>query len=101
MKYFLCRLIPPRTTFAQNMTAAEAKVMAEHAAYWHELSGKGKAIIFGPVADPKGVWGVVILEVEDEAEGQYLTAHDPAITAKIGARFEILPMPKIVIGKKR
>jgi hypothetical protein len=31
---FLYKLIPPRLTFAQDMTEAERKVMQEHATYW-------------------------------------------------------------------
>ncbi len=101
MKYFLCRLIPPRPTFARDMTAAEAKVMTDHVAYWTNLATKGTAIVFGPVADPKGDWGVGILEVEDEVEVQSLTSNDPVMKSAIGARYEILWMPKAVIGVKR
>lgn len=101
MNYFLCRLIPPRPTFAQDMTEAEAKVMSDHAAYWTGLAERGKVIVFGPVADPKGVWGVGILEVEDETEAQTLTANDPVMKSAIGATYEILPMPSAVIGRKR
>ncbi len=100
MKYFFCRLLPPRPTFAQDMTAAEARVMQEHGAYWTDLAEKGTAIVFGPVADPQGVWGLGILRVKDEAEAQSLTANDPVIKAAIGARYEILPMPRAVIGKE-
>ena len=28
----------------------------------------GKVIVFGPVADPKGPWGLGVLRVRDEAE---------------------------------
>jgi uncharacterized protein YciI len=101
MKYFLTKLIPPRPTFAQDMTEVEAQVMRNHGAYWTELAERGTAIIFGPVADPDGVWGVGILEVENEAEVQALTAHDPVMRAGIGARYEILPMASAVIGSKR
>jgi uncharacterized protein YciI len=100
MKYFFCRLIPPRPTFAQDMTAAEALVMRDHVAYWTELAERGTAIVFGPVADPKGVWGVAILEVEDEAEVQSLTSNDPVMKAALGATYEILPMLRAIIGKK-
>ncbi len=101
MKYFLCRLIPPRPTFPQDMTDAEAKVMSEHVAYWTELADKGTAVVFGPVADPQGVWGLGILEVEDEATVQSLTSNDPVMRSAIGASYEILPMPRAVVGKKR
>jgi uncharacterized protein len=101
MKYFLCRLLPPRPTFAQDMTETEAKVMRAHVAYWTDLAERGTAIVFGPVADPKGVWGVGILEVGDEAQVQSLTANDPVMLEKIGTTYEILPMPRTVIGRKR
>ena len=101
MKYFLCRLIPPRPSFAQDMADEESKVMSAHVAYWTDLAERGTAIVFGPVADAKGTWGVGILEVEDEAEIQSLTSNDPVMKAGIGATYEILPMPRAVIGRKR
>ena len=45
------------------MAPPEAKAMNEHVAYWTDLLGKGKAIAFGPVLDPKGPWGVGIVSV--------------------------------------
>ena len=99
MKYFFCRLIPPRSTFAQDMTEKEAQVMGDHAAYWTALAEKGTAIVFGRVADPDGVWGLGVLAVEDEKDVQ-LTANDPVIRSAIGATYTILPMPKVVIGSK-
>jgi uncharacterized protein YciI len=101
VKYFLCRLLPARPTFAQDMDARAAEAMKRHVAYWADLAERGVVILFGPVADPKGGWGVGILEVEDETEAHALTSKDPAILAALGARYEILPMPRIVIGRKR
>lgn len=75
--------------------------MGDHVVYWTGLAEKGTAIVFGPVADPKGVWGVGILEVEDEAEVQALTANDPVMRSALGATYEILPMLRVVIGRKR
>ncbi len=53
-KQFLCKLIPPRPTFVQDMTEAERNVMQEHAIYWKGLIDRRIAIVFGPVLDPKG-----------------------------------------------
>ena len=100
MSFFLCKLIPPRPTFAEDMTEVEAKVMQEHVAYWTDLANKGIAIAFGPVADPKGTWGVGILEVESESDIQIISAKDPALASNIGCRAESYPMPQIVLGKK-
>ena len=97
-KYFLCRLVPPRPTFAADMNREEADAMKRHASYWRELVAKEKAIVFGPVADPKGVWGVGIVAVEDEGEVNDLQAQDPAIRAKIGLRYETHPMMNAVFG---
>jgi len=94
--YYLCRLIPPRPSFAAEMTPAEAKAMGEHVAYWSDLLSKGKVIAFGPVMDPKGPWGVGIVSVRDAGELHELQANDPAIKAHIGLRYEAFEMPRLV-----
>ena len=68
--FFLIRLLPPRPTFLVDMNEAEQRVMGEHAGYWKKLLDEGVAFAFGPVADPKGAWGVGIIEVEGEGGGQ-------------------------------
>lgn len=94
MKTFFCRLLPPRPTFAQDMSAAEAKAMQEHAVYWRECMARGQVVVFGLVADPAAAFGVVIIEVADEDEARRLTANDPAIRAGHGLRYEIHLMPR-------
>ena len=94
--YFLSKLIPPRPTFASDMSEDEAAKMKEHAAYWHGLMRQRKAHAFGPVADPKGAWGVGILETENFMEAKALCAADPAAVS-LGFRVEIYPMPSVVL----
>ena len=94
MKTFFCRLVPPRPTFGQDMSEAEAKLMADHAAYWRGWMAKGHVIAFGVVADPAGAYGVGIVEVEDEADVRRLTANDPTILHGQGFRFDVHPMPR-------
>ena len=91
-KRFLYKLIPPRPTFVQDMTEAERKAMEEHAIYWKGQIDRGIAIIFGLVLDPKGPWGVAIVEVADEADARVLGTNDPAV--KAGLMFDVYPMPK-------
>jgi uncharacterized protein YndB with AHSA1/START domain len=91
-KYFLCRLVPPRPDFAMTMQPEEAAIMAEHAGYWRQMLADGKAVIFGPVADPAGAWGLGILRGKDEAAVRALADNDPTIRSGRGFRFEILPM---------
>jgi uncharacterized protein YndB with AHSA1/START domain len=95
-KWFLCRLLAPRPTFVQDMTDDERAVMGAHAAYWKQKLDDGTAIVFGPVADPKGPWGVGIVRVPDEAAVRALEAGDPAIQSGRGFRYEILPMLRAV-----
>ena len=64
--YFLCRLIPPRPSFAKA------------------------------VMDPKGPWGVGIVSVSDQEELDKLPANDPAIRARIGLSYEAFVMPQLV-----
>ena len=93
MHSFFCRLLPPRTTFAQDMTEAEAALMQQHAVYWHGLLERRRAVTFGLVADPAGAHGIAVVEVEDPDEVRTLTSDDPTILAGRGFRWEIFPMP--------
>jgi hypothetical protein len=80
------------------MTPAEAQLMAEHAAYWTRFAERGTAVVFGPVLDPKGPWGLGVLAVADESEARSLAAGDPVIKANSGFAYEILPMPRAIVG---
>ncbi len=99
MKYFLCKLIPPRPSFAQDMSPEEAAAMQEHSAYWKDKADKGVVLAVGLVGDPKGFWGVGVLEVEDEVQLKHLTENDPAITSGHGLTYETYLMPLGVIHR--
>ena len=89
-KQFFYKLNPPRPTFVQDMTDAERTVMQKHAVYWKGLTDRGIAIVFGLVLDPKGPWGVAIVETADEKDARTLGTNDPAV--KAGLTFEVYPM---------
>ena len=95
-RYFMVKLLPPRPTFAQDMTAAERAAMQAHVGYWSGKLAAGSAIAFGPVADPTGGYGLGIIAVPDEATLGRFQAEDPAIVANIGLRYEAVPMPGVV-----
>src|SRR5215471_11030688 len=99
MAMFLLKLIGPRPTFPADMTDSERKVMIEHVSRWKELTDRGIAIAFGPVMDPKGVWGVAIVEAKDENEVRKLAAEDPTTKASLG-RIEIYPMAPNSIARR-
>ena len=85
---FLFRLIPPRADFAQTMTAEEQQAMAEHMEYWQQLLQDGRVVVYGPVADPEGVWGLGVLRVADRAEVLAIGERDPSVVAGVNT-FEV------------
>ena len=91
MQYFFLKLVPPRPTFSQDMTEAERAVMQEHVLYWKGLTDQGTAIVYGPVSDPNGGYGMGVVEVETEADVQRLIAGDPVRKANL-LTFEYYPM---------
>lgn len=95
MSHFLYKLIPPRPTFDRDMSEAEATIMGQHAAYWRDQIERGSAIVFGPVADPAGAWGLAVVDAESEEDVRTLGLGDPAVTAQL-ARFEVYAMPGAV-----
>jgi len=95
-KHFLVRLIAPRPTFMQDMTKDERDMMIAHGAYWRAKLAAGEVVVFGPVADPAGAWGMGVVTAADEAAVCAFEANDPAITSGGGFRYEILPMVQAV-----
>lgn len=94
--YFVLHLLPSRPDFAQTMTDDERSVMMSHVAYWTEIMNQGKVLAFGPVLDPKSVYGLGIVVVDSEQEVKDFIANDPA--GKIN-RYEYFPMKAIVPAK--
>ena len=97
MACFFLRLQPPRPTFPHDGTGEEMAAMKHHAEYWHRNALAGSAIIVGPVFEGEGAWGMAVVEVEDQAAAQALADGDPIITSGFGFRFDILPMPSIIL----
>jgi hypothetical protein len=93
--HFVYKLVPPRPTFAFEMDETEAELMGQHAAYWRDQLDHGRVIVFGAVMDPAGVWGLGVLETEDEAAARGLVLADPVIAAGVGS-FELHPIDAVV-----
>jgi len=81
---FVFRLIAPRPTFALDMTETEREIMGRHAAYWQPLVDAGRMVVFGPVLDSTGSWGLGVIEAEDEDELRAFAAADPVVTSGTG-----------------
>jgi hypothetical protein len=96
--FFVCRLLPPRPTFLSDMSDEERALMQAHGIYWRERMAEGKVIVFGPVADPKGPWGLGVVRVTSEAELKTFELGDPVISANRGFRYESLPMVRAIVA---
>jgi uncharacterized protein len=95
MPHFFLKLIAPRPTFAMDMNAEEKAMMAEHAAYWQQHLERGEVVVFGPVLDPKGPYGMGVVAAPDESAARAFAAADPAIKSNRGFACEVHPMRAI------
>jgi uncharacterized protein YciI len=77
---FVFRLKSPRPNFALDMSEEEREIMGRHAAYWQPYVESGQMVVFGPVLDSTGSWGLAVIESEDEEELRAFAAGDPVIT---------------------
>ena len=98
--YFFSKLIPPRPSFAFDMNDSERALMEQHAKYWSRVAADGNAVVFGPVADPNGPFGLLVLEVEREEDAQKLIANDPVNQSDLGFKFQTYPMLSAVTRKQ-
>lgn len=95
--HFLYKLISPRPTFPADMTELEAGVMAQHFGYWRNLLEEGIAVVYGPVADPAGMWGLAIVRADQEDDVRVVGTSDPAVSSGV-ATFEVFAMPDAIVG---
>ena len=96
--YYFIKTQNPRPTFHLDMTVEERTTTQRHVAYWSEKATQGIAIVFGPVMDPKGVYGVGVYQVNGETEMRQILEHDPANGL---LQYEVLPMARAMVGTLR
>jgi uncharacterized protein YciI len=92
MPHFFVKLIGPRPNFPTDMNEAEKELMQQHFLYWKERLHAGEVVVFGPVMDPTGTYGMGVVEAADEAGARAFAAGDPAMKANCGFTCEIHPM---------
>jgi len=97
-KFWLIRIIPPRPTFDKDATPAEMALMGQHFAYWKDLNDKGICIFGGPVLDPRGVYGIIVVRASSQDEARALGDADPSVKAGVNkievAEFSVAFVPK-------
>ncbi len=91
-KYFFLKLNPPRASFMLDMTDDERGIMLKHVAYWAPYVQDGTVLVLGPVADPKGGYGMAVIRVDDEEQLRQLIANDPANGMN---SYEVHPMARV------
>ncbi len=72
------------------MTPSEHAQMLQHGAYWAEQFKTGKVLLLGPVDDPKGAFGFVVVECT-QAEAQAMADGDPTVKSGMN-KFDVMPM---------
>jgi len=53
--------------------------MGQHAAYWQPYLDSDQMVVFGPVLDDTGSWGLGVVEAENADELRAFAAGDPAV----------------------
>ena len=86
---FFAQLIPPRQTFAADMTQDEIDIMGEHFEYLSDLAVKKKVLMAGPCFSP--LFGLLVMEVESEAEALEIMNNDPSVKKGVN-KFKYQPL---------
>jgi uncharacterized protein YciI len=95
---FLLRIEPTRTGFTlQNMTADEGRLATQHVQYLMSLLDSGKLNLAAQVFDPKGLWGIIIVNAPDRETARALLDGDPMVKANM-FRGEAIPL-RVVLEK--
>ena len=94
---FLYRMLPPRPTFPGDMSPEEGEAMQRHFAYWQDLLQREVAVVYGPVQEQGGTWGLAVLDVEDEQAARGIGEGDPAVESGT-CTFEVAPMDLVRAG---
>lgn len=93
---FVYRMIPPRASFAVDQTDGERAIMAEHVAYWTRRAARGEVLVFGPVPEPDGLWGLAVVRCADTDAVHELARNDPAVSSGL-ATYTVTAMPVAVV----
>jgi uncharacterized protein YciI len=75
--HYVYRLIPPRPTFQRDMTYVERAVMARHAEYLTALVERADVVVYGPVVDATGSWGLAVIHAGSQDAVRALADADP------------------------
>ncbi len=81
---YLLRMEVVRSGFTfQNMTAEEGRILTEHGAYLKSLFDEGKLTFAGQAFDPKGLWGVIVVNAPSAEAATDILNSDPGVKGKV------------------
>lgn len=92
-QFYAVYLKPSMPDFAMTMSDQERAVMMQHIGYWTEKMKQGKVYAFGPVMDPREIYGLGVVAVDNEQELKDMIANEPTGTIN---RYEYFPMKAVV-----
>ena len=95
-KNFFLKLNPPRASFMKDMSDSERAIMQKHVAYWAPYVQDGTVTVLGPVMDPKGGYGIAVVNVDNEEQLNILLSNDPANGMN---SYEVYPMRAVTKQK--
>jgi len=98
-KTWLIRIIVPRPHFDQDATPVEQALMDQHLAYWKDLNEKGVCLFGGPVFDPRGVYGILVVSAASEDEARALGEGDPSVKSGM-IKIEVAEMRVVFVPVK-
>jgi uncharacterized protein YciI len=95
-RQFLLRIEPVRAGFAlQTMTEEEQKTAGAHLAYLRGLLAEGKLTLAGQAFDPKGFFGIIVVNAPDLESATRLLQGDPFVKANL-FRGDVTPFRSVL-----
>lgn len=98
MKYYVYKLVPPRPTFGTDMRDDERELMRRHVEYWRGIMRRGWVVLFGPVIDPAGPYGLGVVRLPDGGDPVAIVSEDPCMRANCGFRSHLAPMAQAEVA---
>ena len=96
-QHFLIKYEPVRKDFGlQTLTDDERRIVGEHFAYLQRLQTDGKLVLAGQAYDPKGFWGILILNTPDAQGAAELMKADPAVKQNL-VRGDVIPFRTVLM----
>ncbi len=100
VRQFLFRIEPVRKDFTlTNITKDELPIVNQHVEYLQKLYAAGTMVLAGQAFDPKGFFGIIVVEAADTESATAIMNDDPLVKNKL-FRGEAIPF-RTVFERRR